>query len=224
MNDTGIKITADIFPFWSNLTSEEKQLVESRVSIQTYAQGQLARGGNMDCIGMFHVLKGVLRAYLLSWEGREVTLYRLRKGEVCVLSASCVLDTISFETQVRADEDCELLLLPIDVFSSLMKRNIHVERDVYRLMTERFSDVVAGVERLVFLNIEQRLASFLLDEASGSGSNTINMTHEQIAVNIGSAREVVSRTLKNLAAKNMVELFRGGVTLVDKPALYQLML
>lgn len=208
------------FPFWDQLSKEEQSKVEMRASILRYGAGQPVRSGNRDCLGLIYVASGILRAYLLSPDGKEITLYRVKEGDICLLAASCVLDSISFDTQVDAEEDTEFLLIPADVYAELMENNICVQRDTYKLATERFSDVVAGFERLVFLTLEQRLTAFLLDEASEQNSDTIHMTHEQIATHIGSAREAVSRSLKRLASEGQVEMFRGGVHLKDKPALY----
>ena len=210
--------------FWPHLTEQERSIVASRAAMLEISTGQLVRGQDLDCLGFIRVLDGVLRASLLSADGREVTLYRIQAGESCVLSASCVLDAVSFETQIVVEEVCKALLIPADVFAALMQSNVYVERDAYKMAAERFSDVVAGIERLVFLNLEQRLASFLLDESARQGSDQIQMTHEQLAVNIGSAREAVSRTLKRLSERGWVELFRGGVRLSDRKALYALIL
>lgn len=214
---------AETLSFWKHLTPVERSLTLSRLAVLHFQAGQLIRGGGEECLGLILVMHGVIRAHLLSPDGREVTLYRLRSGSACVLSASCVLSAISFETQVTAEEDCDVLLLPIDVFSRLVQENIYVERDSYIMAAERFSDVVAAMERTAFFSLEQRLISFLLDEAASKNSDTIQMTHEQIAINIGSAREAVSRTLKAMSVKGWVALFRGGVRLQDKVALYQLL-
>lgn len=221
-NPVDVTEACERLPFWPHLSPQERERVTERMTLLHYKAGQTVRGGNGDCLGLVIVVQGVLRAYLLSPNGREITLYRMKAGDSCVLAASCVLDAISFDTMVDAEEDSDVLLLPVDVYASLMRNNLYVERDTYKMATERFSDVVAGLERLAFMNLEQRLISFLLDETAENGSNTIHMTHEQIAVNIGSAREVVSRSLKSLAARGWVELFRGGVRLKDKEMLYQL--
>lgn len=210
----------EALPFWNSLTDKERELVNGRLAVLHYRAGQPVRGGNVDCLGLVLTVTGSLRAFLLSPDGREVTLYHVREGECCVLSVACALDAVSFDTQVEAEADSEVLLIPIDVYSSLLKENIYVERDTYKMATERFSDVVAGVERLVFFSLEQRLVSFLLDVLAETGGDTVHMTHEQIAVNIGSAREAVSRTLKGMESRGLVELFRGGLRLADKPALY----
>lgn len=209
-----------LLPFWEDLTGPERDMVTSRRTIVHFAQGQQIRGGDEDCLGLLVVAEGVLRAHLLSPDGRDVTLYRMREGDCCVLTAACVLDAISFETHIEADEATEALLVPADVYAALLRQNVHVEAETYRLAAERFSEVVASMERLVFLSLEQRIASFLLDETSDTHQNTIHMTQEQIAVNIGSAREAVSRALKGMANRGWIELFRGGIKLIDKPALY----
>lgn len=212
-------------PFWTNLTDEEKRKVSTRMTAAHYKQGQIVRSGDdSECLGLIYVKSGDLRAYLLSPEGREVTLYHIKRNDFCILSATCVLEAISFETQIIAEEDSEVHILPSDVFSSIMQNNIYVERDMYKKATERFSDVVAGVERLVFYNLEQRIASFLLDESADRKTDILDVTHEQIAVNIGSARETVSRTLKSMSKNGLVEIYRGGIKLLHKDGLYKLVL
>lgn len=204
-------------PFWGHLSEAEKQMICARATVLRYQAGRLVRDGNRDCLGILLIQKGILRTYLLSEDGRQVTIYRQKQGDVCVLTASCVMDAVTFEMQVDAEEDTEVILIPIDVYGMLVRDNIHVECFSYRAATERFSDVVVGMERMVFLTLEQRLAVFLLDEAAQG--ETVNMTHEQMASAIGSAREAVSRTLKQLAVSGAVELYRGGVRILDRGTL-----
>lgn len=208
--------------FWPHLTQEQQKLVLARISIIRYRSGQNIRGANSECSGFIYLIKGMFRAYLLSPDGREITLYRVRSGESCIMTATCVLDAVSFDTQVDAEEDCEALLIPSDVYSALIKNNVYVERDSYKLSAERFSDVIAGIERLVFLSLEQRLVSFILDEANENKSNELHITHEQLAINIGSAREAVSRTLKSLSSQGLLEMSRGSIKIKNKSALYKL--
>src|SRR5699024_11059007 len=134
-------------------------------------------------------LKGLLRVYLLSAQGKEATLYRLREGVVCTLSASCMLSAIPFNVQIDAETHCDMLVIPAAVFSQLMKENIYVENFAYKLTTEHFSDVIAGIERTLFLSLPQRIAAFLLDEASQDSSDSLAITQENLARSIGSARE-----------------------------------
>lgn len=207
-------------PAWEHLTDGERLLVSSRASVQEYEPGSHLRSGAMNCLGLISVISGSLRAYLLSPEGREVTLYRIREGEVCILSAACVLDLISFDSYIITEEHCKVLLVPVDIYTSIIKSNIYFECDTYKMAAGRFSDVVSGLERLVFYSLEQRIAAFLIDEASEKETDILHMTHDQIAVNIGSAREAVSRVLKNMEAQGYLKLSRGSVELMDKRGLY----
>ena len=165
---------------------------------------------------------GGLRLSLLSEEGREASIARLGAGQVCVLSASCVLSAVTFDVEITAEEESDILVLPSHVFGPLMAENIYVECFVYRTATELFSDVIGAVERLLFMTLEQRVASFLLDEAARRGTDTLAITQEAIALGIASAREAVTRALRQLAARGLVEVFRGGVKLLDRKALYAL--
>lgn len=210
-------------PFWTHLTAEERLLLENRSYYLQYRQGQQLRSAGTQCLGVLLVLSGTLRTYLLSPDGREMTLSRTRSGETYLLTAACVLESISFDTQVDAEEDCEVLLIPSDVFSVLVEQNLQVECDSYKMLADGYADVVSSIERLIFLSLEQRIASFLLDESANTGTDQLQMTHEQIAVSIGSARVAVNRTLHQMAKKGLVELSRGSIQLANKAAMYQLL-
>ena len=212
-----------LLPFWQHLDDEGRALVRESAMFLQYRQGQQIHSSHSHCLGAILVLKGVLRTYLLSPDGREMTLLRTRAGESYLLTAACVLESISFDTQVDAEEDTDILLVPSSVYSTLVAADPRIECDSYKMLLDSFSDVITSIERLVFLSLEQRIASFLLDEASSAGADCVNMTHEQIAVNIGSARVAVNRSLNAMAKQGLLELFRGGVRLADKEALYGLL-
>lgn len=172
-----------------------------------------------DCIGMLLVVSGELRTYLLSDTGKEFTLFRLGKGEVCVLTASCLLSSITFDVLVDAETDCELLLLNSVVLSRLHAQNPRIENFALKIAANKFSAVVRTLESMMFMSFEQRLAVFLIAETEKNSSTMVCLTHEQIAKYIGSAREVVSRVIKRLEKDGTVSLFRGGVEILDMNAL-----
>ena len=155
-------------------------------------------------------------------EGREVTLFRLYPGELCVLSASCVISQITFDTQMTAGMDTDVLIIPANVIAALKEKNLHVRCFLYELATKRFSDVMWAMQQIMFKGLDQRLAEFLFAEAERTGSDTIRMTHEQIAQHISSAREAVARMLKSFSEDGLVELKRGAITLRDKNRLNRL--
>ena len=205
--------------FWEHLSQEERERLINGTSVVSYKKGTLVHGGNEDCIGIFLVRSGQFRTYLMSEDGREITLYRLYGGDVCILSASCVLEAITFDVYIDAEEDTEALLIDASVFRMLAEKNIYVQNFGYRITTGNFSDVMWAMQQILFMGADKRLAIFLIDETSKNGTDTVKMTHEQIARLMGSAREVVSRMLKYFEEENMVTLSRGEVRISDRKKL-----
>lgn len=152
-----------------------------------------------------------------------MTIYRIREGDTCVLTASCALSAITFDVEIEAEADCEVLLIPAPVFSALAADNIYVENFAYKIATERFSSVVEALQQIMFLSLTQRIAAFLIDESAQRKDDSIRMTHEEIAKAIGSAREAVSRTLKQMVKKGDISLFRGGIRIENKSSLYEML-
>lgn len=209
-------------PFWSALTEQEKELIQSRSFVRRYEKGSFVHSSGSECLGMLFLLSGEIRTYLLSEEGREVTLFRLYPGELCVLSASCVISQITFETQMIAQKDTEVLIIPAGIIAALKEQNIHVRCFLYGLATQRFSDVMWSMQQILFKGLDRRLAGFLIEEYERTGSHTIRMTHEQIAQHISSAREAVARMLKQFSEDGLVELKRGTIHLRDTDGLNML--
>ena len=209
--------------FWDNLNESQKQFLLSNTKSALYAKGQSLHCGENDCIGVLIVKSGTVRTFITSEEGREVTLYRLDAGDICVLSASCVLQSIHFDVSMEAESECNVLLINSSAFSHLSAENVYVELFSYKLATERFSDVMWAMQEILFTSFDKRLAAFLLDESSKTNDDTIHMTHEQIARYLGTAREVVSRMLKYFSREELVALSRGGITIRDKKRLRSLL-
>ena len=202
-------------PFWSHLTADQRALLVSGTSRRSFRAGENVHGRTGDCTGILLVLSGELRSYFLSEDGREVTLYRLLPGSLCILSASCVLETITFDVSIDAEVDTDLLVVRADVFNRLTKENIYMDRDVHKEAVARFSDVMWTMQQVLFMKLDRRLAIFLTEEVLDRGADTLRMTHDQIARHVGSAREVITRMLKYCAAEGLVELGRGTVTVTD---------
>ena len=216
MRHTGFEKLA----FWGRMTEEQRERLARHVRRAEYQEGQIVRSADSECAGVLLVESGVFRMALCSDDGREATVYRLRPGDECVLSASCMISAISFDVQIQAETGGVLEMVSPGIFSQLMEENIYVENFVYKSAAERFSDVVRAVEQLLFMTLEQRLVTFLLDESAQEHSDELHFTQEQIAVAIGSAREVVTRGLKKLAGEGLIQLFRGGVKIADRKGLY----
>ena len=209
-------------PFWPSLSERERDIVRRSAVLRRYEKGALIHDGGNECLGMLLLLSGEIRTYLLSDEGREVTLYRLYAGDVCVLSASCVISQITFDTQIIAQQETEVLIIPASIIAALREEDLSLRCFLYELATQRFSDVMWAMQQILFKGLDRRLAGFLLDEAERTGSSTVRMTHEQIAQHISSAREAVARMLKNFSEDGLVSLKRGAITLLDRSALNDL--
>lgn len=208
--------------FWEKLSEQEKRFFVEQSNIIKCPKGILISGGSNDCKGMVIVKTGVVRAFMTSPEGRQITLYRLYPGEVCVLSASCLLEMITFDVQVDVQTDCELVTISNAAFLSVSNQNVYVENFSYKVATERFSDVMWTMQQILFMSFDKRLAVFLLDEIAKTDNDVLKLTHEQIASFMGSAREVVTRMLKYFANEGLVELSRGSVKILDKFKLREL--
>ena len=185
------------FPFWAQLTADEQEMLCRYTRPVHYRKGALVHSPLESCVGILLLRTGQLRAYLLSEDGRDVTLYRLFGGEVCILSASCVMDSVNVDLYIDAEEDTEALCISAGIFRRLM-------------------------QQILFMSADRRLAIFLTDELAKTGGDEVRMTHDQMAKYMGSAREVVSRMLKYFAQEGWVRLYRGGVQVLDKQKLQAL--
>lgn len=208
--------------FWPHLTAAQRKVLLSGTQPLRFASGQSVFCKEAECLGVLLLRKGCLRVYITSEEGREVTLYRLEPGDICILSASCILENIYFDVFIEAETDCELFQINAAAFAHLSAENLHVELFSYKLATDRFSEVMWVFQQILFTSFDKRLAAFLLDEAAKNPAGEVRMTHEQIAKYLGTAREVVSRMLKYFSDEGLVTRSRGGITLTDKAQLFAL--
>lgn len=216
------EILSRLFSPWDHLSQAERDDIVRNCQYHLYTKGENLHRGEMDCVGMLLIITGELRVYMLSEEGREITLYRLYDGDSCILSASCVISTITFDVHIDADKDTRILIINAPAFARLTEANIYAECFAYKMATERFSEVMWAMQQILFMSLDRRLAIFLVDELANIGGERLNLTHEQIARYIGSAREVVSRMLKYFEDEGIVELSRGEIKIINKQKLRSL--
>ena len=211
-----------IFPFWDKLSEDDRTLLCHHSVQSNFNHGTNIHGGNDKCTGAIVVKNGCVRVYMLSEEGREITLYRLYKGDICMLSASCVMKSITFDVIVDADTDCECIIISGKMFSEVAERNVYVKNFALETAVSRFSDVMWVMQQILFMSFDKRLAIFLTDELAKSGSDIIKLSYEQIAKYMGSAREVVSRMMKYFTSEGIAEKTRDGIHILDKAKLRSL--
>ena len=200
-----------LFSFWKDLTPMQQELLSRSAKTETFQPGKVIHRSDGTCRGLMAVISGSLRVYCVSEEGREVTLYRVEAGDVCILSASCLMDSIVFDVLIEAASDTQVCLIPSQALHRVEVENPLVELYIYKNATEKFSEVLWTIQQLLFMKIDQRILAFLHDESLRQKSQVLSVTHEEIAREIGSVREVVSKTLKYLEQEGVVSLGRGKI-------------
>lgn len=201
-------------PFYRNLTPEEKETLENSAYYRAYRKKELIYNGLEDCAGLYLVKKGEMRAFIVSDSGRELTVFRLFEFDICLFSASCLLSEIDFELSVEAAVDTEAILIPNAAYNELLK-NIKVLAYTNRLLSSRFNDVMFLIRQTIFAGLDKRLASFLIEQAAVAGGDVIEITHEEIANHIASAREAVTRMLKFFQNERLISVGRGKIEIID---------
>lgn len=206
-------------PFWSKLSEEEKAVAQRGLTQHTYEKGAYILGFSDACLGMVYILKGSIRVFITSEEGREVTLFHISEGECCVFSSACAIGGITLDVQMVAENGVELSAVRAGTVAKLMESNIHFKCFVYELATARYSTVVWVMQQILFSHFDQRMARLLLSLYEKTGDKTIRMTQEAMAQEVNSAREVVARMLRQFASDGWIELKRGTVVLKNIEAL-----
>ncbi len=182
----------------------------------------MIHNGSMDCTGLLLVKSGQLRAYILSDEGREITLYRLFDRDICLFSASCMLRSVQFDITIEAEKDTSLWIVPPEVYREIMEESAPAANYTNELMAARFSEVMWRMEQVMWKSMDKRIAAFLLEEAAIEGTARLSLTHETIARHLGTHREVVTRMLRYFQEEGLVKLSRGAVELQDERELERL--
>lgn len=208
----------DTFPFWNKIDEGERDYICNNTVALSYPKGANVHDSS-ECSGVFFIRSGCLRVYIMSEDGKDITLYRLHSGDMCMLSASCVLQSITFDVFIDAEEASECYVIGGPAFAAVAERNPDIKIFALEIAVSRFSDVMWVMQQILFMSMDKRLAIFLIDESSMFDCDVIELTHEQIARYMGSAREVVSRMLKYFASEGIVEVSRKGVRILDRKRL-----
>ena len=210
------------FPIWDKLTPAQQKTISQTSFQRSVSKGTDLHNGSVSCLGMLLILSGQLRSYIVSDEGREITLYRLFERDVCIFSASCVMQNIQFEVIIEAEKDSEILVLPPHIYKSLMEESAPMANFSNQIMASHFSEVMWLIEQIMWKSFDKRLAAFLVEETLLENTDILKITHEKIANHLGTAREVVTRMLRYFQSENLVRLSRGTIEITDKKGLEEL--
>ena len=210
------------FPIWDKLNKAEQDRITDKLITRKVTKGTVIHNGSMECTGLLLIKTGQLRAYILSDEGREITIYRLFDRDMCLFSASCIMRSIQFDITIEAEKDTDLWIIPAELYQSIIKESAPVANYTNELMATRFSEVMWLIEQIMWKSLDKRLAAFLLEEISIEGTEKLKITHETIANHLGSHREVMTRMLKYFQNEGMVKLSRGMIEITDSEKLESL--
>lgn len=217
-----IKLLQEALPFWSQLDETQKSNLLQAAGRYFVKKGTLIHNGAADCVGLILIENGQLRAFIDSEEGREITLYRLLERDICLFSASCMINSLQFDILVEAEMDTTYLLIPTAVIRKLSQQSVSVSNYLNELMASRFTDVMWLLDQVLYKRLDSRLAAFLIEESSLTGTETLQMTHEAIAKHLGSAREVITKMLRYFQAETLISLSRGAISITDRRYLEQI--
>lgn len=172
-----------------------------------------------DVDGIALLISGAVRVYKVGETGREITLYRFGTGESCILTANAIMSRQSFSAIATVELDAEAVMIPADVFRGWVRQYDLWHDFVFTLLSQRLARVLEIVDEVTFRRMDLRIASLLLQR--GQVQNPISITHQEIAAELGSSREVISRLLENMAAQGLVRVLRGSLEILDFDRLAQ---
>lgn len=206
-------------PVFEKLTKAQQDALTGAAFVRKFRKGELLHSGSQDCTGLILVLSGQVRAFTVSDDGREITMYRLFQRDICLFSASCMINSIQFDIILTAEKDTEVLVIPSETYKSIMEVSAPLANYTNEVMASRFSDVMWLMDQIMWKSFDKRLADFLLNEANIEGSCTLKITHETIGNHLGSPREVVTRMLRYFVNEGLISLSRGTIEVLDRAGL-----
>lgn len=212
----------EIFPVFNKLSARQQDLILNSLITKSVKKGEIIHSANEECSGLLIIKSGQLRAYILSDEGREITVYRLFDRDICLFSASCVIRSVQFDITVSAQKDTELYIIPAKIYKSITEESAAAANFTNELMADRFSEIMWLIEQIMWKSLDRRVAAFLLEETAVENTESLKITHEAIANHLGSSREVITRMLRYFQKEGLVKLSRGQITVTDAEGLRSL--
>lgn len=209
------ELLRNAFPFWESLTEQQKtELCRNTLKSHCEKKTQLHFGGG-EYAGVQIIGSGRVRVFITSPGGGDITLFRLIGGDVSILSAACMLNGMDIELDMEMETDCTIYTIPKKVYRRLYDESAVVKDYTMEMISEKFSDIMWLLNQFLFSNVASRIAGALLEHRALEGGDELSLTHETIAKDAGTAREVVTRILKQFQSDGLVKLGRGKVIIVD---------
>lgn len=210
-------------PVWNKLNQLQQDTLIHAATICKFKKGEILHNGSQNCTGLILVISGQLRAFTISDDGREITMYRLFERDICLFSASCIMNSIQFDITIATEKDTEVLVIQPEIYKNIMEVSAPLANYTNEVMASRFSDVMWLIDQVMWKSFDKRLADFLLNEANIEGTNILKITHETIGNHLGNPREVVTRMLKHFVNEGLISLSRGTIEITNKIGLEKVM-
>lgn len=204
-----------VFPFWKKLKKGEQEELQQGVVQNEYPKGALLHYGGRECAGVQIIRSGQARVFITSPNGGEITLFRLVEGDVSILSAACMMKGMDIELDMELEEDSVICTIPKFVYKKIHDENAAVKDYTLEMISEKFSDIMWLFNQYVFSNVASRLADAILEHRALAGTDVLSITHDALARDLGTAREVVTRLLKQFQLDGLVKLTRGKIEVLD---------
>ena len=206
---------SDNLPFFKDLSEEEKIMIYNASHVEEYKVGELIYSKYKSCSGIVLVVKGQLRSFMSSLSGKEITLFRLFQNDLCILSSSCVYQNLSYDINLQAEENSSLIVIDGNFFKEVLNKNLSVQKFILEITQSKLSEIMWVLEQVVFFSLEYRLSDYLINQHYLKNSLQIYITHEAIANDLGSSREVISRILKRFEKDNLIQMGRGYIKIIN---------
>ncbi len=207
---------ARLFPMLKGPLRDEFDREAERME---FAKGEQLYEEGFPCPFVPFIVSGKVRVFKIGESGREITLYRVQPGEVCVLSSTCSVADKQYPAIAEAEEPAVVYVVPGRAFRKMLSRFPVLHELIFNIMSERLVDMMGVIDDVAFARVDLRLATRLLRETDPPSPNVVKTTHAQLAIELGSAREVISRILKDFERKGFVNLVRGHVEVVSREQL-----
>lgn len=207
-------VLLNTFEFLNHIDNIKLDKLIENIHISSFDSGTIILREGNACENMVFILGGSIRVYKLSPEGREITLYHIGKGETCIILNSCIIESNNYPAIAEVEENAQLAIISTIYFRELIFPAPSYQKYIFNIISKRLTEVLMIVDEVVFKHMDTRIAAFLYDRALKDG-NILSITHEKISMDLGSAREVVSRILKDFEKQNILTLSRGTINITD---------
>lgn len=207
-----MKKILDLFPNLKNVDPLLKEEFANNAILQTFPTKKILYKHGDKCNFLTLVISGTVRVYKVGENKNEITLYRVGKGECCFLTASAIMQDFQFPAIAIVEEQIEVAMIPATILQEWLKRNEIWRNYLFSLLSSRLSNVASTVDQVTFQKIDQRLTDLLLRE---NKDNFIKMTHLEMASELGTAREVISRALKEFEKEGIIKTERGRIEITN---------